>query len=163
MPAEAAVSVTVKSKRGDLHTLRGDSAISFATNAVELLGNEAGAAFVESVKDTFRSVASIAYPDSPLPTTLPTYTNDPRTVPEPDEAQAVANVVQAFPGTTTVGTPLQQPQPHMGTMTTTAAPSAAPDEPQPGELREVNGEWKKWIPAGVSKTGKPYKAFWGKP
>lgn len=148
MPAEAAVSVTVKSKRGDLHTLRGENAVDFATNAVQLLGDDAGAAFVESVKDTFRSVTYTVTP-SAIGLATPLSADA-----EPDEAQAVANVVQAFPGTTTVGQPLSQPAP---------AVTAAPGEPQPGELREVNGEFKKWIPAGVSKTGKPYKAFWGKP
>lgn len=142
MTAEAAFSVTVKSVKGDLHTLRGDSWAEFCGNAEAMLGAYAET-FLAGVRQTFGGQAA------PV--------NAPQSV--PDEAQALQNVQQQFPGSTvsTVGQPLPQPG--------AAAPAATagPGEPQAGELREINGEIKKWIPAGVSKAGKAYKGFWGKP
>lgn len=138
MPAEAGVSITVKNARGDLVTLRGDTPGEFFNNAINLLGPEAGTAFAETVANTFRSV-------------LPAV---PQAAPVVTEQQAVQNVVQAFPGASTVGQPLPQPQAAQEAQGEVAG-GTPPINPATGQ------PFQKWVPAGVSKkTGKPYQGFW---
>lgn len=76
-----------------------------------------------------------------------------------DEAQAVANVVQAFP---------TSPQaPSVGSVSTSPAPTATAPSPDGAGLEMCNicGNPKsKWVPPGVSKkSGKPYQGFFSCP
>lgn len=122
MPAEAAVSVTVKSAKGDLHTLRGDNWDDFVANATAALGSDA-ATFLAGVRQTFGSTA-------PFPSVQ-------------DERQAMASINQAFPGTqpvSTVGQPLPQPG--------AAAPAAPPTLAYPGDCAHGRREYRDSVARG---------------
>lgn len=139
MPAEAIISVTVKSAKGDLHTLRGDSWAQFVAEANAMLGADAEK-FVQGVRQTFGAQVSAA----PAPQTV---------------AQAENVVTGAFPGaqpvTSTVGQPLPQPGETSPAADVPAVPGGAPINPETGQ------PYKKYVPPGVSKkTNKPYKGFW---
>ena len=96
MPAEAAYRVTVKNSKGHLYTLGGDSYADFEKNLTDALGADGAGLFLSDYREAF-GVQPVS------------------------EAQAVANVQAAFPGTT-----VAPPVSTIGGFTPPGAPAAAP-------------------------------------
>jgi hypothetical protein len=111
MPAEACFSVTAKGPGQELVTLRGDTWGELIANS-----RDAGVDVARLYAAAFGAVSSI-----------------------PDEVQAVANVVQAFPQAAPVAQPVQQPQ---------AAPSGGPSCAHGArtfkDTQTSKGQWKRW-------------------
>jgi len=130
---EAAYAVTKQ-----FHTIRGNSLDDFKANVEAVLGEGAFAGVSDSFKAAYGVLDAV-------------------------EAQAIANVQAAMPGTTVITQPqvpsiggVAQPQ-AQPQVATEATPPVPPVNPKTG-APFLN---PKWVPAGVSrKTNKPYPGFW---